>query len=391
MMKKQHMLLTRQELYQEVWKTPMRTLAAQFGLSDRGLAKICKRHDIPCPGRGYWAKLQYGRRVPARPPLSKKRPLDEEILMTGYIGKSPNIVKPTRLLDYIDSVPPLMVPGILAEPHPLVDKTAKILRSARKSQDIIKPRKNSHLLNIHVSHDSLERALRVMDTVVNALEHIGASIKVSKNPLTTSTKIYGEQLEFQLKEELDKVPHTPTKTEVRDKEQYPWRDIPSHDAVPSGRLTLSITNLPVSGIRRNWSDGKRKLLEDRLEGFLVGLFRASEAIKADREEKERRDREWEAERQRQEEARRWRLLEEKRIEMFQNDVTNWRQAQDYWAFIHQVETLASNSQTGIPKAVQDWLKWATQKVESLDPLYKNLPTLLSMDEFLEDNPYILYS
>ena len=39
--------LTREELYKRVWSTPMSKLAADFGLSDVGLAKVCKRHKIP--------------------------------------------------------------------------------------------------------------------------------------------------------------------------------------------------------------------------------------------------------------------------------------------------------------------------------------------------------
>ena len=41
--------LTRAELYEKVWATPMRTLAKEFGMSDVGLAKVCRRHDIPVP------------------------------------------------------------------------------------------------------------------------------------------------------------------------------------------------------------------------------------------------------------------------------------------------------------------------------------------------------
>ena len=53
--------LTRDQLYDEVWRTPMRHLARAYGLSDAGLAKVCKRHQIPTPPVGYWAKLQYGK------------------------------------------------------------------------------------------------------------------------------------------------------------------------------------------------------------------------------------------------------------------------------------------------------------------------------------------
>ena len=50
--------LTRQELHDKVWMTPMQKLAMQFGLSDVGLAKLCRRHEIPLRGRGYWARVQ---------------------------------------------------------------------------------------------------------------------------------------------------------------------------------------------------------------------------------------------------------------------------------------------------------------------------------------------
>jgi len=45
-------LLTRSELYEQVWATPMSTLAKRHGLSDRGLAKLCERHQIPVPAQG---------------------------------------------------------------------------------------------------------------------------------------------------------------------------------------------------------------------------------------------------------------------------------------------------------------------------------------------------
>jgi hypothetical protein len=36
----------------------------EYGLSDRGLAKLCTRHEIPVPPRGYWAKIAHGHKVP---------------------------------------------------------------------------------------------------------------------------------------------------------------------------------------------------------------------------------------------------------------------------------------------------------------------------------------
>ncbi|QDU15074.1 hypothetical protein CA11_28930 [Gimesia maris] len=41
--------LSRQQLYEQIWSVPASRLATEFGLSDVGLAKLCKRHDIPRP------------------------------------------------------------------------------------------------------------------------------------------------------------------------------------------------------------------------------------------------------------------------------------------------------------------------------------------------------
>lgn len=60
--------MTRQELYELVWAEPMGRLAERFGLSDRGIAKICAKAEVPVPERGYWARVQAGRTA-TKPPL----------------------------------------------------------------------------------------------------------------------------------------------------------------------------------------------------------------------------------------------------------------------------------------------------------------------------------
>ncbi len=52
--------LRRDQLYELVWSTPLKTLAKQFELSDVGLRKVCVQAAIPMPGRGYWAKREAG-------------------------------------------------------------------------------------------------------------------------------------------------------------------------------------------------------------------------------------------------------------------------------------------------------------------------------------------
>lgn len=56
--------LARQELCARVWSEPVQKLSHELGISDRGLAKLCARHDILASARGYWAKMAAGK--PAR-------------------------------------------------------------------------------------------------------------------------------------------------------------------------------------------------------------------------------------------------------------------------------------------------------------------------------------
>jgi hypothetical protein len=64
----------RDSLYEEVWATPMAKLAQKYGISDVGLAKVCRKLAIPLPGRGYWAKKDAGQAVEKMPLPSFKEP-----------------------------------------------------------------------------------------------------------------------------------------------------------------------------------------------------------------------------------------------------------------------------------------------------------------------------
>lgn len=50
--------LKREELYAQVWSTPMIQLAKKYGLSDRGLAKACKKLEVP-PNENSGIKISF--------------------------------------------------------------------------------------------------------------------------------------------------------------------------------------------------------------------------------------------------------------------------------------------------------------------------------------------
>lgn len=58
---------TREEFYELVWSKPLTHLAKEFAISDVALHKICKKHGIPNPPLGWWAKKVSGKNVTQAP------------------------------------------------------------------------------------------------------------------------------------------------------------------------------------------------------------------------------------------------------------------------------------------------------------------------------------
>src|SRR5215207_6490070 len=64
--------VTREELYALVWSKPATRIAAEFGISDVVLGKICRTLDVPKPPPGYWRKVTAGQQV-SKSPLPRAR------------------------------------------------------------------------------------------------------------------------------------------------------------------------------------------------------------------------------------------------------------------------------------------------------------------------------
>jgi hypothetical protein len=56
--------LTREELYEMVWREPMLRLAERFGLSSTYLGRVCTDLRVPRPRPGHWSKLEFGKTSP---------------------------------------------------------------------------------------------------------------------------------------------------------------------------------------------------------------------------------------------------------------------------------------------------------------------------------------
>src|SRR4051812_26660435 len=87
--------LTRQQVYELIWKEPTRTVAQRLGISDVGLAKTCRRLLIPRPWRGYWREKETGHK-PRQPKL---------IPWPTHMGKEPDAITFRPVPSPSDSLP----------------------------------------------------------------------------------------------------------------------------------------------------------------------------------------------------------------------------------------------------------------------------------------------
>lgn len=376
-------VLSREDLYAQVWSTPMRRLAEQYGISDVGLAKICKRHQIPRPPVGYWAKKEFGKTV-EQPPLPATADAD---LLKVYIRESPPtpaceeevearpVVKDPELLRLIqqetDPKNRIVVSSSLRSPHPVVAETKQCLHDATPDQyGKIRPRHLDRLshLDVRITKSSVGRVLLILDALAKALERRGHKFELYGDGWQRATyiKVFGERLSIQLTEKSRQIEHKLTEEEKRREDRVGFLySRPKYDYIGTGVLELHL--MGDHGYALNtWRDGKSKI-EDCLNDFVIAAYVAVERQRENRrrqeqveiERRQEEHRRWEEEQRRREEAARRKELEEM--------AASWAKARQIREFLAAVrESHQEVIEEG--SAMFAWLCWAEKQANSFDPL-----------------------
>lgn len=249
-----------EELYQLVWEKPMQALAQEFGISDVGLAKVCKRHSIPRPERGYWAKLYSGRKM-KKPSLPKSAKRNEII----RIVKTEKIELP---IDPKQPVSKIIVHDTLRNPHPLIEMAQKNMTFNQHDDGRSCSPKNMHCLSIRATKQTFPRALRIMDAVIKTLEEAGLIVKLNSQG---ATRIVAEDMEIGL---LIREPLKMIKTPLDpDKDRFEIGFGHQYRAVNqlSGKLYLELEDGARGGVRSCWRDTDKRRLEDSIVGFIESV------------------------------------------------------------------------------------------------------------------------
>lgn len=216
-------VIKREDLYKEVWSTPMAQLAKKYNISDVGLAKICKKMEIPRPARGYWAKAKYGAKVkpqllkPLSPKGQTKAVLNRATLQRRELDRNPEILDTIAFEKKPENQ--IKVAEKLQKPHPLIKETKRLLKLARLQGGRLEL--TTACLDVRVSKRGLSRAMLVMDAIFKAAEQRGYKIAVEMRHGRNATyaAIGEDRVYFHLEEIIKSVPHVETRAEKQERER----------------------------------------------------------------------------------------------------------------------------------------------------------------------------
>lgn len=305
---------SRAEFHELVWSKPITHLAKEFALSDVAIHKICRKHEVPTPPLGWWAKKAAGKPVSQTPLPGKSSGISDVITIASpELRGETTVVAAAREEARIrasndqDDRP--------TEPHPIVERTLATLRAAPPAHNGLSTVNGPGIVHCEVAPASLDRVEKILADIVAAAGRQGFLLEDGTRKAQFAGD--GETLEISVTETFQRVKHEATQAELaeqaawqkrRDRRRgnpWDWEDdpYPRHadwDYIPTGRLGFEMEGIYVSngsGPRKTFRDAKIQRLENLASDVAVAL--AVMAV-AKREERTRRA---EEERKREEERR----------------------------------------------------------------------------------------
>jgi hypothetical protein len=388
--------LTRAQLHELVWSEPMRRLAPRFGLSNVGLAKVCKRHMVPYPKRGYWAKFAAGQnprkidlptisaksldRINFRQFLPAKSETRSDVPPQPLIPFDPDVLE---VIEKARSAPKISLAEDFRGLHPVVRATRDAIQGLKPNdRGMVSPPypEQKTLLDVSVSPANLKRSILLLDAVVKAVGRLGGSVEPVETCDGTRTRVVlcGEQVALiRLRERYRQV-----KRPKNHKKLFWCR----YDYIPTGRLTLGSSRSTTVYAQDSESE---KLIEPRLNEVIIGWVeeagrvrfarRKAEEERHRKEEEERLRRERvaaETRRRAEEEARK--KAERERVERLIGEARSWNESRLLREYIGEVHRRLIERHGVIEEGSEaaHWLAWAGEQADRLDPFVQGPHSVL---------------
>jgi len=372
--------IDREDLYKRVWTEPVRKLAAQYGISDVGLSKICKKLNVPKPPRGYWAMIASGKQPPQTPlPKLRYGQSSRYVLQISTAkqqareesDEARNLIiaaeKPENLIT---------VPKRLADIHPLVAEMREGFAKDKPGENgLIRPL-GKFYCDMRVAPGNVNRALRILNTVMKELESRDVEIIIKKDKTPSARFVlFGEELEIFIHEKVRRTDHILTEIEKKKQKRDYWYSQPRWDYMPTGKLSIGVDAWGLYDIRKKWSDTKYRVIEDILNEIIIGVIRAADFLRRRSIEREEEQRRREEEYRRREEERKRIEIEKAKLQELENQAYLWAKSKQLRAYIEAVQESASvrDLDDEDVKQLDEWLQWAGDHADSLNPIHNGPP------------------
>ncbi|UWE16613.1 hypothetical protein [Herbaspirillum huttiense] len=371
----------RETLYEEVWSEPVTLVAPRYGLSDVGLAKICRKLGIPLPSRGYWAKIKAGRIMSraalpklkgSPPPMVAPKKLSPERIAAQQASKKAAKEAKEKVAEIVTSVESEL-PQSLSHPLVLAAKKRLSQKSGWGESGVRSAPKE--VLNLSVTEGTLERALLLTEALFAAIGKLGFDARIdSTNDRTLlESKEHRVSLEFALKESVKRSIHEVTAAEEMARQRYALKvrtqpnlrslHVSYYDYTPTGILTLEVGRWP----SKTWKDTPRTSLEERIPDLAAGIVLIAQRTHQHEQELRERQVEQQRAREKYELIKKRREAEATRLKEVEAQANSWERAEKLRAFSDAFEKRAMQSGELTPEQL-DWLAWVRAKADGLDPL-----------------------
>lgn len=201
-------IFTREEFYELVWSKPLTHLAKEFAMSDVALHKICRKHDIPNPPLGWWAKKAAGKLVKKTPlPKASEGVSDRVTISAGELRPEPELIATAR------EKARLLASSIggseLSTTNPIVDRTIAQLRRAKPSPaNGLASIDGLNVIKAVVAPASIDRLELALNRLVAATEALG--IKLVKGEKGAVFDCDGEAIDLSVSEGTRREKHVLT-------------------------------------------------------------------------------------------------------------------------------------------------------------------------------------
>lgn len=327
-------VFTRQEFYDLVWSKPMTHLAKEFALSDVALHKICRKHGIPNPPLGWWAKKAAGKAVQPIPlPELQEGASDRITVAAGEIRNEPEFVSAARENARVSAS--LADADPERTPDPIVVRTlAKLRKTKPSTENGLASVGGQGLIKVSAAPASIDRVELALNRLAAALEAL--NIRLEKDEKGVHLICEDEVIGFSISEGVRREKHVLTPKELAEDEAdqkrlekrwnnptrwydnvgFSYRRRPDWDYHPTGLLAFELeqTYLLAGSPRRSFKDAKVQRLENMAPDIAVGIAVFAAAKKQDRLKREAQARAWEEERRQRELAMRSQHIAQRRDE-----------------------------------------------------------------------------